>query len=333
MEGSMKNNKSLKQLGPNFFFPCLLILVFSTISFGQQVKSNPPSLAILPFSTTGMSGETIQTLETLLRQDLNQTEKYSVIPESQTYEASGEKACSEIRCAVEIGKKLSAQYVVLGSLTQLGEKVIFHYQLIDIQSAQSVFSDEVSAPHLEDMDVVMKRVATSIVSGQPVTQTAKVDNIMEAETETPRRRAARGYWGIDFGYLYPTNGYDDDDRSFTMDLRIGREINQIAVGTLFAGRKGFSANVYASYLFTKTDICPFLGGAFGFHWVNHEKRYDSYVYEDEDNKSTDGFEFTANGGLRLFRTYDFQILLNFDYIVTMNDYNDQAVVFTIGMLR
>ena len=332
----MKNNKSLKQLGPTFFFPCLLILVFSTISFGQQVKSNPPSLAILPFSTTGMSGETIQTLETLLRQDLNQTEKYSVIPESQTYEASGEKACSEIRCAVEIGKKLSAQYVVLGSLTQLGEKVIFHYQLVNVPSAQSVFSDEVSAPHLEDMDVVMKRVATSIVSGQPVTQTAKVDNIMEAETETPRRRAARGYWGIDFGYLYPTNGYDDDDRSFTMDLRIGREINQIAVGTLFAGRKGFSANVYASYLFTKTDICPFLGGAFGFHWVNHkeyEEYSDPYVYEGENKKSTDGFEFTGNGGIRLFRTYDFQILLNFDYIVTMNDYNDQAVVFTIGMLR
>jgi hypothetical protein len=181
---------------------------------------------------------------------------------------------------------------------------------------------------LEDMDVVMKRVASSIVTGQAINQTAKVDNIMEAETATPRRRAARKYWGINFGYLYPTQGYDDEDKSFTLDLRIGYEINQVTVGTHFAARKGFATNVYSSYLFTKTDVCPYLGGAFGFHWVSHE---DFLNYDN--NKSGDGFEVTANGGLRIFRTYNFQVLLNLDYIITFNDYNDKAVVFTIGLLR
>lgn len=216
----------------------------------------------------------------------------------------------------------------MGNLSHLGSKIIFHYMLIDIASGQSVLSYNVSSRQVEDMDVVMKRVAASIVTGHAINQTAKVDNIMEAETITPRRRAARKYWGINFGYLYPTEGYDDVDKSFTLDLRIGYEINQVTVGTHFAARKGFAANVYSSYLFTKADVCPYLGGAFGFHWVSHE----DFLYYD-NNKSGDGFEVTANGGLRIFRTYNFQVLFNLDYIITFNDYNDKAVVFTIGLLR
>ena len=86
----------------------------------------------------------------------------------------------------------------MGNLSHLGSKIIFHYMLIDIASGQSVLSYNVSSRQVEDMDVVMKRVAASIVTGHAINQTAKVDNIMEAETITPRRRAARKYWGINF---------------------------------------------------------------------------------------------------------------------------------------
>jgi TolB-like protein len=324
----MRKYVSLKKSGSAVLLFFSLMMFLTGISYGQQPETARQSLAILPFSATGLSSETIQTLESLLRQELAQSNHFTLIPEEQTYQATGEKTCSEIECAVEIGKKLSAQKVVLGNLSQLGSKIIFHYLLIDVASAQSVLSDNVSSMQLENMDVVMKRVASSIVTGQAINQTAKVDNIMEAETATPRRRAARKYWGINFGYLYPTEGYDDVDKSFTLDLRIGYEINQVTVGTHFAARKGFATNVYSSYLFTKTDICPYLGGAFGFHWVSHE---DFLNYDN--NKSGDGFEVTVNGGLRIFRTYNFQVLLNLDYIITFNDYNDKAVVFTIGLLR
>ncbi|MEJ2537444.1 MAG: hypothetical protein P8048_10420 [Calditrichia bacterium] len=324
----MRKNLSIKKSGLTIFVLFSLLLVFASISYGQQPENAIQSLAILPFSAIGLCCVTIQTLESLLRQELAQSNHFTLIPEEQTYQATGEKACSEIACAVETGKKLSAQKVVMGNLSHLGSKIIFHYMLIDIASGQSVLSYNVSSRQVEDMDVVMKRVAASIVTGHAINQTAKVDNIMEAETITPRRRAARKYWGINFGYLYPTEGYDDVDKSFTLDLRIGYEINQVTVGTHFAARKGFAANVYSSYLFTKADVCPYLGGAFGFHWVSHE----DFLYYD-NNKSGDGFEVTANGGLRIFRTYNFQVLFNLDYIITFNDYNDKAVVFTIGLLR
>ena len=55
-------------------------------------------------------------------------------------------------------------------------------------------------------------------------------------------------------------------------------------------------------------------------------------YED-DNRRGDGFELTLNGGLKLFRTYNFQILINFAYLATFNDYDDRATVFTIGLVK
>ena len=93
-----------------------------------------------------------------------------------------------------------------------------------------------------------------------------------------------------------------------LDLRIEYELEEYAVGMMLGARKGIAMNIYSSYLFTKTDICPFFGGAFGFHWVSHNYYNEWY---DKNNKDEDGFEFTVRTGLRAFRTYNFQILLQF----------------------
>ncbi len=104
---------------------------------------------------------------------------------------------------------------------------------------------------------------------------------------------------------------------------------------LFGIRDGFAMNVYGDYLFSKTDICPYLGGAFGFHWITHSQ--NNYVavtqpgQAEYSSKDSDGFELTFNTGLRVLHTYNFQILLNLEYIMTFNDYNDKAIVFTIGI--
>ena len=91
-------------------------------------------------------------------------------------------------------------------------------------------------------------------------------------------------------------------------------------------------------LFSREDVCPYIGGAFGFHWVTHNTapvytlETDGYYSYQNKDKKDNGFEFTANTGLRLFHTYDFQILLNLDYTITLNDYYDKALIFTIGVL-
>jgi len=83
-------------------------------------------------------------------------------------------------------------------------------------------------------------------------------------------------------------------------------------------------------LFSKKDVCPYLGGAFGFHWVNHEHIYD---YGSSKSKKGDGFEIAANGGVKLFHTFDFQVMANLAYSYTFNNYDDEALIFTVGLLK
>jgi hypothetical protein len=69
----------------------------------------------------------------------------------------------------------------------------------------------------------------------------------------------------------------------------------------------------------------------GFHWVSHE--FDYYDYYTEREKRGDGIEVLISGGVLAFGTYDFRVLLNVDYSVTFNDYDDRALVLTIGIMR
>jgi hypothetical protein len=95
---------------------------------------------------------------------------------------------------------------------------------------------------------------------------------------------------------------------------------------MFGARKGFAINLYGNYLFSKADIAPYLGTSLGFHWVLHEGLFL------DDGKDGDGIELGLQSGIRLFHTYNFQMFIQGEYIMTFNDYNDKAFVFTIGIL-
>lgn len=296
-------------------------------------------IAVLPFNSNGIDPASAQTAYTLLRQEMMKTKKVTLAFEGETKQAVGENGCFEEGCAIEIGRKLSADQVMLGSFSKLGEKVIVQYTLLDVASEKILIADNTTANTIEDLELIMKRIAQSVVHQKSFDHTVDVTSVTEKENEIPRRRSARRFSGISFGYLYPLEGYDGDrEKSFTLDFRVGYEMRHAVVGMHIAARKGFATNIFASYLLTKTDICPYIGGAFGFHWIPHDD-VEEMVYEDgayelqKVDKREDGFEVTFNGGVRMFRTYNFQVMLNVDYIMTFNDFDDRAIVLTIGLLR
>lgn len=309
------------------------ILLLSVNFIIGQEGTNKNKIAILPFQSIGIDETSMQTAEFLLKQEIEKLNGQSV-----TYAKDLPEACSEIECAVKVGKELNTDQIVIGTMSKLGLKIIVHFMLIEVNSGNAILNDNLTAATVEDLEVVMKRIALSVFQQKPIQQTAQVGAITQKETWESNRRGANKYAGISFGYVFPENGYDEVDKSFTMDFRTGFELEKFTVGSHFALRKGFAANIYASYLTTKTDICPYFGGAFGFHWVNHVYQGDDYNYHDDnwetwDKKNKDGFELTLHGGIRAFRTYNFQILINLDYCVTFNDFDDRALVFTIGLLK
>lgn len=318
-----------------FVFACILsVLVLNLSIFAQEILER--KIAILPFSAVGLDEATLLSARTILRLEIAAASDWVVVPDIKVQQAADSEPCAELDCAVEIGRKLNASRVITCNLTALGEKILVHYMLVDVTAEAVILRDNATAFIVEDLDAVLKRVAASVSKTKPIQRTAEVDNITMQESLDPLRRGSNTISGFTFGYLFPQDGYDGDDRSFTMDFRVAQEIDPFEVGLLLAARKGFAVNIFGNYLFTRNDICPFLGGAFGFHWIHHDKdlRYDFQTgLTQEDNRRGDGFEITLNGGLKLFRTYNFQILLNFAYSVTFNDYDDKATVFTFGLVK
>jgi hypothetical protein len=266
--------------------------------------------------------------------EIGKKSSYDLISEKRIKDALGDSACNEEECAAELGKRLGASYVLGCGLSALGDKIIVQYFMTSVSSGKNVVIDQTTSDGVEDLETVMKRIAASISENRPIAETAEVGNIMKKESEKPLRRSSRKNIGLSFGYLYPQGGYDNDDRSFVADLHLDYEMEEFAVGMLLGIRKGFAMNVYSEYLFSKTDVCPYVGGSFGFHWVTHSAGYVVYspygTYSEK--KKTDGFELGLNTGLRLFHTYNFQVVFNLEFIYTMNSYNDTAIVFTLGIL-
>jgi len=314
----------------------LLIVLSIVISLrAQDTTSN--KIAILPFISKGIDPASVQTAESLFRMDLGKVSSMDIISEKNVQSALLDYECAEQECAVEIGQKLNANEVLVCTLSPLGEKIIIQYILVETSTGKNILSERASAIYLEDLDAVMKRIALSVANHTPFSANVEVGNVVGEETIEPLSRASRFNFGVGFGYLFPSEGYDDDDKSFTLNLYFDYEIKDVAVGLMLGARDGVAVALYGNYLFSRTDICPYIGGGLGFHWVDHDYStpyyYNSNYYPTSSaNYDEDGIELGLGAGLRFLHTYDIQFFINVEYIITFNDFNDKSIVFTIGIL-
>jgi len=300
----------------------LLIIVtsFSTLVYAKNVQ--PTDLLLMPFINNGLDDAEISTSYQLLANELQKFREINLhFPSSET--VADNKNCSNLDCGIAAGMAENCDETLMVTLSKLGEKTIIQILLVDIGSSSISLADNINAAVVEDLDMVMKRIAISTVTKKPFDDSAQVGAIIDEEEKSANRRKAAKFIVVNFGYLYPQNGsYDNDKRSFTMDFTNMYEMGNVDVGLKLTGRYGFAATVFSNYLLTKSDICPYIGGGMGIHFVSHE---------GHDRGSEDGFELVASTGMRFFRTYNFEVIANLDYIYTFNDFDDQALVFTIGI--
>jgi hypothetical protein len=304
---------------------CAVCLFVSSFNGFAQTTSDSISYALLPFYSVGLDEISLNTAESILRLELEKLGMKNLVPDQLTEK----EYCSNTDCAVSVAERLNADRVIFCRLNPLGEKIIVQYYLIDVKSKNNLLIEQTTSANLEDLENVMKRIAKSIASANTFSESAEIGRITQTETIESLRRSARYNFGITFGYLYPQAGYDESsEKTFIFNTHFDYELSDYAIGLMVGLRKGFATNIYGNYLFSKTDVCPYIGGSFGFHWVSH----NTVIYFSNEKKSADGFELGFSSGLRLFHTYEFQIVLNLEYIMTFNDYNDKAIVFTIGIL-
>ncbi len=320
-------------------FSLLIFAIIITVNSNITAQaSNIKKIAITNFKSESIDRSTLNSVREILKYEIQKISDLDVVLSTRNNDENF-AGCNDIDCAVEEAENVGADHAVICSFLQLGQKLIIQYSLIDVEEKRILLQDNMTSTSVEELDVIMQRIAMSITEFQPISRTAQIGTLTEHETKSPLERLGRRFFGFSFGYLYPETGFDNTDRSFTMDYKVGAELLNFDYGLQVFARKGFGVNIFSSYLFSRKDICPYLGLGAGFHWVEDQRNYYREVdfygnsYYDSEKVNSDGFELTANAGLRLFHTYSMRLTLNVSYSHTFNDYGNDAVIITFGFLK
>jgi len=164
-------------------FCILFVLLILNPAYSQETKTT----VVLPIISNGIDEASIQTAESILRMELGNEENIKLVSERITIDAIGDEDCIDEECAKEIGEKLGAEQVLLCKINPLGEKLVVQYQLIETKTGNIILSDRATAAIVEDLDVVMKRIAVSVARRTPFETNTEVGNIIVQESIEPLR--------------------------------------------------------------------------------------------------------------------------------------------------
>ena len=269
-------------------------------------------VAVFTFEAIGVDETTSRIAAELLRGELSSKDGF--------YAVVGEEVCKTPEEASRLGKQLTADKAVIGSLSGLGAKIVVRASLIDVETANVEFEDQIVSATIDDLDMVMKRLALGLTRKKKYQETAEVEAIIEKETEEPRRRRTFFSKGGTFGYLLPTGDSFGGSGSMTTIEGLGWYETpdftaEVVLGTAFSGEAGYLYwDVGLLRFLSRTDIAPYIGGSVGLHWIS----------ADNFNESNDGLGLSAVGGLVGFRTYDFRLIVKAKYSVVFAEIGDQS---------
>ncbi len=135
------------------FVSLSLIAFLAVASLWGQTK---PRIAVLPLSSINVSGSDAQAITSLFETALVKTGVFNVIEQNQIKaildaQRFSLQGCTDESCAVEVGKLLAAEQIVIGELSRVGNRFILNAKIIDVQQGKNIRADNVSASSLEEI--------------------------------------------------------------------------------------------------------------------------------------------------------------------------------------
>lgn len=132
--------------------PLRHFLAFLAMTVAAGAQPPLPMLATSPLATTGTTGDEAAQIEAALATALQKTGKVRLLERSQAdriiveqgFQASG--ACETGSCAVEIGKLLGVERLVVGSLGKIDRTYQLNLRLVDVGTGEVLASSTRQGP-------------------------------------------------------------------------------------------------------------------------------------------------------------------------------------------
>ena len=146
----------------------ILILLFIIFSSPNLYPENKLNIAVAEFEGRNVSAMDATVVSDLLRTGLVNTEKFNVVDRANMQQILAEQkfqitGCTSQECAVQMGKILNIEKILIGSFSKLLNVYSINVRLVDIETGVAVMAETVSFSAVEEMSVKIKELAAKIV--------------------------------------------------------------------------------------------------------------------------------------------------------------------------
>lgn len=151
-------------------FLILILSLFSVSAYASDtaVKSEKMRLAVMDLNAKGkVSKVTANAISDLLRSDIVDTARFVIVERSQMEAIFREQGlqmtgCTDNSCAVEIGKLVSANKMILGEVNQLNNNLMITIRVVDVSKGVAEFSTSEKTENLNEIDKTVKRLVDKL---------------------------------------------------------------------------------------------------------------------------------------------------------------------------
>jgi len=297
----------------------LSLLFFVVIAFSQSVSV--PKLVVFGLEPIGTEDKTAYAITRMLRDEFVKNGKFTVL------DAPAEVPVYYAAPACSIAREIGAEKALIGSVLLLGTKYTVSFRVVNVADGLDEFADKISTTILEEMDVVVARIATAVAEGKPIEQTVEVGQVVEPEVPVFKTREPFAAIMFRTGYFFGLYGNAACDM-FTLECSVAYETKDILMEALLSSRDGMKANgwyfdLLIHKIFSPKDFSGYFGGGLGMRKIVVENPY----YAD------DALAITASGGLLAFRTYYFRVIANGRLSFNLNSHfaGQPDIGFTFGI--
>lgn len=125
----------------------LLFILNLIICTSLSAASDKFRVAIMDLNPIGISKSTADAVSDILRTEIFNTGYFTVLERAQMTEILKEQefqlsGCTETECAIQIGKLLSANKVLVGTVSKIGNSYVINARIVDVEKGSLDFAEK-----------------------------------------------------------------------------------------------------------------------------------------------------------------------------------------------
>ncbi|CAM5999559.1 unnamed protein product [Sphagnum balticum] len=218
-----------------------------------------------------------------------------------------------------------AKFQLRPKLMKLGSAYLL--KIDKLEGNKAIFSAQMKAESLEELDRVAKRVTRSVMDEVQASDTSQIEDITQEEmTKNNRRKQVLRRWSLGLGPSFVTNA-NNNGALFGYSIAFNWDQITSALKIYLDGASGnfIHFGIGGNYYFTKDDITPVVMAQMGYG--------SSYKNNDPNNpgsnsETTTGFVVGTGVGYQFFRTSSvtLELLLHGALMLNRNSLGNPAMV-------